>query len=313
MPEDKLVTESAPQTPTPAAEAPQASQVESKGGGDGVPPLTDTKAPQQGETTEYTPNFKFKVMDQEKEFDEWIRPLVKDPETEKRARELMERAYGQEFTKTRYEETKQFLEELYPKHQEMSQAVNEVLYARDNKDYDALFQHLNIPEQELAKWMLEKINRQNLPPEQKQVYDGYDTARREKSQLERRLQMLEQNLSQQHTRARANELNQVLSSPDVAQVVKDYDARAGKPGAFRDTVIKFARAEWLSTNTDLTAEQAVQQVMAILPPGQTGQSAPTQEKPLPVIPRTTGKAVSATNKIPSSIDDLKKMAKAMSQ
>jgi hypothetical protein len=84
------------QASTPAVTASPTMAVE--GGGDSIPPV-------------YTPNTKFKVMDKEHEFDAWLAPHIKDAETEKKAKELYEKAYGLDYVKPKYEASQKELEQ----------------------------------------------------------------------------------------------------------------------------------------------------------------------------------------------------------
>ncbi|GAG39911.1 unnamed protein product, partial [marine sediment metagenome] len=49
--------------------------------------------------TEYEPNFNYSVKSESHEFDEWIRPLVKDTESEEHVRQLYTRAKGLDHVK----------------------------------------------------------------------------------------------------------------------------------------------------------------------------------------------------------------------
>lgn len=74
---------------------------------EGSPTTVNTQAPgvvsaqKPGETPAFSPNFKLKVMEQEREIPELLRPLIKDAESEKAVRELVEKAYGLEYVKDR--------------------------------------------------------------------------------------------------------------------------------------------------------------------------------------------------------------------
>ena len=48
----------------------------------------------QADSTEtaYNPNYKFSVMDKEHEIDEWLRPVIKDAEMEKKVKDLYTKA-----------------------------------------------------------------------------------------------------------------------------------------------------------------------------------------------------------------------------
>jgi hypothetical protein len=51
----------------------------------------------------YQPKLKYKVLDQEKDFPDWAKPIVKSPEVEKTIRDMLERAEGLDHVKQRRE------------------------------------------------------------------------------------------------------------------------------------------------------------------------------------------------------------------
>lgn len=305
------VVNSAPEVSTPAASESPIVNTEASVTGDNSKLASDDKP-------DFTPNYKFKVMDEEKEIDEWLRPVIKDADTEKKAREILEKAYGLDYAKPKHEERELQLKEISEQYHNILTPVQEVLSARDAGDFDTMLELINVPVEKMAQWLVDKANRLNLPEDQQKVYNEFDTTRRTNMSLERRLQAMEQREQTQSVQARTSELNQVLQRPEVTQAIKQFEARPGlKPGAFRDAVIKQAKAEWFINKQDISAEQAVQQVMALanLQMQQSGQVAPAaiiDTAQLPVIPRISGKSVSPTSKQPRSVEDLKKLAKGNS-
>lgn len=272
--------------------------------------------PAEGEQVEvpsYTPNYKFKVHDQEKEFDEFLRSSIKDQETEKKARELYEKAYGLDFVKPKYEDLKKKYPELETQYKQLDSTVSEILDHRDKGDLDSVFNAMRISEEQVAKWMLEKIKKMELPPDQRQVYDQFEETKRQNHLLQKQFQELNGQTQEQAARARTYELESNLQRPDVSSFASAFDAARKTPGAFKEEVRKCGIYEWKVNNVDITAADAIQRVMSgyqgMIVPGATGTTTePVAKEPLPVIPRLQGKAVSATSKQVRSIADLKKKA-----
>lgn len=312
--ETKEVVESVPATDTaPVVEETKAEGIEIAK----VDPSTE--APVVGEAPAYVPNLKFKVHEEEKEFDEFLKPAIKDAETEKKIRELYEKAYGLDAIKPKHEELKTKYPEMEQKYNELQSTIKEVMTLRD-KDLDSFFEQLGLKEDQIAKWMLQKLEKLNLPPEQRQVYDQYEETRRRNYALEKQIQDIEARTQAQAVQARTLELETVLQRPEVAAIAKSYDSARKQTGAFRELVIREANAEFRTSGRDLTAMEAAKAAMDLLGEAYTSKAnevsspAPvTTEKPLPVLPRVTGKSVSPTNKQPRSIDDLKKLASNMQQ
>lgn len=273
----------------------------------------DAEPPKAEAPPVYQPNFKFKVMDEEKEVDEFLRSAIKDAETEKKVRELYEKAYGLDHVKPKYEETKKKYQETEGKYQELYSWVEDTVSMRE-KDFWGFMERVGLTKEQVAKHVLEEVKRLELPEDQKRIYDELDKTRREKLFLEKQYQEEQSRSEQRAVQARTHELDTTLQRPEIAAYAKAYDAARKQPGAFRERVIRHGIAEWHVSKRDVTPEQAVMETMSFLGDSyksvasQPPQVPSAEDKPLPVIPKVSGKSVSPTGKAPRSIEDLKKLA-----
>jgi hypothetical protein len=265
----------------------------------------------------FTPNYKFKVMDEEKEIDEFVRGVIKDADTEKKVRELYEKAYGLDYVKPKYEELKKKLPETESKYTDLYSKVENLVQLRD-KDFWGFVQQVGLTKEQVAKHVLEEVKRLELPEDQKRMYDEFEQTRRREIELERQLQFEQARSQEMAVQERTFQLDTILNKPEIAAYAKAYDTAQKQTGAFKDLVVERGITAWHTQKKDITPEQAVQEVMARLGEHYRGSAAAStaqpqvvqasEEKPLPVIPRVSGKAVSPTGKAPRSIDDLKRMA-----
>lgn len=264
----------------------------------------------------YSPNFKFNVHDKEKEFDPWIRDVIKDQETEKKVRELYEKAYGLDAAKPKHEATVKELGELKQNYGTFYNDVREALQYKNIGDLDSFFQKVQLPVEKVAEWMIEKINRQNMAPDQRRVYDERDQRNREAFLYSRQNEDLQQNYERLATQAREAEVDNVLSRPGIHEIAKRYDDAMGS-GSFRKVVGQEGWLLWNLTGNDPSAETAINAALNKIGnvwKGQPAAQMPAQaggEKPLPVIPNVSGKNVSPTRKPIKSIDDIRKLAEEM--
>jgi hypothetical protein len=291
---------------------------------DAAPEVNVTETP---EVPQYTPNFKFKYtggldpvtqkpLQQEKEFDDFLRASIKDAESEKKVRELYEKAYGLDFVKPNYEDYKKKYPELEQKYSQLDGTVNEILDLRDrgikgdDAALEACLEQMRIPEEAIAKWMLAKIKKMELPPEQQQVYNQFEETRKRNLVLERQFQELEGRTQSQAVHARTVELETGLQKPEVSSFVRAFDNARKEPGAFRKEVQERGLYEWKVNGKDISAEEAISLVMSryqgLVTPQAAVNAPEVSNEPLPVIPRVKGKAVSATGKQVRSIEDIKK-------
>lgn len=276
----------------------------------------------------YTPNFKFKVMDKEMEIPEAFRGAIKDVETEKMAREIFEKAHGMDHIKARFHETREQFKSVKTENDSYKQGIQELREAFSKNDFDSFFKRLQIPEEKVLQWVIDKAQYNQLPPDQKRVLDEKRAAEQRAGLLEKQNTEYQQQYQEQAVQAKTFALQVALEKPDVQQVASQFDQRAGKSGAFKDAVIQAGEYAWLKSNgqVDLTPEQAIQQVLAywgtqtpsnpaqppIIPmQGMTQQQvAAPKPQAAPTIPNVAGKQTASVSKPkPRSIDDLKQLAK----
>lgn len=283
----------------------------------------------------YTPNFKFKFLDadgktrKELEIDEWARTAIKDADSEKKVREIFEKAYGLDYTKASRDKFKTEAETHRTENLETKRALNVLSGYVQNDDMDSFFESLQIPEEKVLKYALNRIQYRDLPPEKRAEYDQSRGTARKAALLEEQYNNLQQEFQQTQVQTRKQEFNRVFQDSKVLDTAQAYDQRMGRPGAFHDEVVKRGQLYWHLYKQDIPAEQAVNEVMqmvgmpvaapqpaaqlAMEQPNVTNQVVPTDASQTashapekkPVIPNIQGRGTSPAKKLPRSIKDLK--------
>lgn len=280
----------------------------------------ESATPPAAEPPAYNPNYKFKVLDKEHEFDDFVKAAVKDQETEKKARELYERAYGLDSVKQDRQTLKGELSSAKEKMARTDQALETLGEYVRGGDFDSFFEALNIPKHNILKYALELVQREQMPPEQKAQWQQSREATMHARTLEAQNQQLESQFQQMQVERRTFELDTAISRPEIAAVVQAYDAGIGSPGAFRDFVIRIGNAAHAAQGVDLSAAQAVEEAMrhlrAVNPslgqpqaqPQMVANGGPQVVMPnqKPVIPNIQGRGTSAVKSSFTSFADLKK-------
>ena len=269
----------------------------------------------------YTPNYKYKVLDSEKEFPEWAKGLIKDAELEKNVRDLFAKADGLDHIKTRRDslenENKTIKEQWGP----LVQNYQTVAGYLQKGDLDSFFEAAGIPELELFKYVNKRLQLRENPSELK----AYETTR----ELARKNEMLEQQVQQFSTQQQQaeveryeTEFSRETGRPEVSSFIQSWEAQAGQPGAFRAEVIRRGLA-YAAEGKTITPTQAVQEVLSLMGwkpqgvanPMQTMQpnaqdlSATPQVQAKPTLPNIRGKGTSPAKTVPRSLADLQKLAK----
>jgi hypothetical protein len=265
---------------------------------------------------EWVPDYKVKVLDNEYEFDDFLKPIV-TKENYHKVKELYEKAHGLDHVKSKYVSLKNEYEPIVGRAQQYEQAFSFIQDATNKKDYDTLFKELNIPKEDILNVALKYAQYQNLPPEQKIEYDKQVEAQQRLSQLEYQNSVLQQNFYTQQVQARASELNGFLNKADIQEVVKGYDA-ATQAGSFQNLVVMMGQ-QAARDGKDITVEEAVSRAMQLVPKtlsqrvsgGEVNQAMPSRDKPS--IPKVRSIGNSPVSRKITSIDQLRKLANQLSE
>lgn len=306
-------------TPSPAANT-QVATGQTTSTAEGNPAGTEgatTQAPQ------YTPNFKYKVLDQEREFDEWLRPVVKDADSEKRVRDLLERAYGIDAVKadrTKIRESFQTLQQEKAAVESSLNTLSTMVRSRDHR----FFKAAQIPDDFVLEAAHRILQEKEMSPEQRAQLQHQRSLEEKYHETVSQNELLMQEHQKTATQYRDFELQNTLQSSEVSPIVQIFDSKVG-PGKFRAEVVRLGQWYWTTQGKDKPVKELVQEVGNMarafigensgVTAGQqapanvvTTQTAPTQQ----VIPNIEGKGVSPAKKAFNSIDDLKAMRKARS-
>ena len=276
-----------------------------------------------GDKPAYTPNYKYKAALQEKELDEFWRPLIKDQDSEKKVKELFTKVDAFDFVKTRKEALEEHYGSLSADYEHMGTTVKNVEDSLQRGDLTSVFRQLGVSTPQVFQWAQKQIQRMEMPAEERAEIERYEQTEEQKYGLEQEVSQLRQQYQHQAVQARTMQLDMALSRPEVAEFAKAWDSNGGE-GSFRDFVVEQAKTVFYTTKQDLSPEQAIATVMQrfgkFLNVGETTtqvpqapgsmQGVPQNQKP--VIPNITGKAASPIKKVPKSLDDLKKLARDVS-
>lgn len=291
-----------------------------KGPASAAPAVVTPNAAAPATPAPYQPNFKFKVLDKELEFDEFLKGAIKDAEVEKKVRDLYERAHGLDSVKQDRQTLRSELSQTKEKIAKTDQALETLGNYVRNGDFDSFFENLNIPKQSILQYALELVQREQWTPQQKAQWEASRSAQQQALHYQTENQQLEARQQQLMVQQKEFELGTVLSTPETQGIAQAYDAGMGQPGAFRQYVIRMGQM-LEAAGQDVTAAQAVQEAVrhlrAVNPnlgvPGsqaQPAQGAPAIVQPnnKPTIPNIQGRGTSPVRSSVKNLNDLKKLA-----
>lgn len=303
---------STPDSTPPAAQGQPADQT-----GETDPGKLAAQAPV---TPAYTPNYKYKAALQEKELDEFWRPLVKDADSEKKVKAIFSKVDAFDFVNQKREHFEKEYNSVMTDYSNLGGTVTKFNQAVKENDLSSAFRVAGITRDQVFQWTQQQLAIMEMPPDQRQAYEQAEQTRIQKSALEQEVSQLRSQYEDQAVQTRTMRLETTLLRPEVASFAQNWD-QTTEPGAFREMVIQEARRLWYETKQDVAPEQAVQMVMQrfgkfvnagnIAQPPQAVLSHQTRQAP-PVIPNVAGKAASPIKKVAKSLDDIRKAAREVS-
>lgn len=316
--ENTAVVEAPEPTETPEHEAAAGETVEP---GEQTEQTEEEKA--AAALAAYQPNFKYHVLKKEKEIPEKYRALIKNEADEKELRELFESSDGlKEHFKPKYDQMERSFGLMQGDFSTLLGQVQDIRESYQRGDLDDFFKKMNVSDEKILQWAVNKFQYRELPPEQRAAIDQQTANQRAYYETQRQNQNLSSQLQGQIVQARQSVLNSELARPEVKSMVDAFDQRAGKPGAFVQQVYERGQLAWANSKgrVDLSPSQAIEQVVNLFglknlaqaraTPGTAPQASGGNKGKSDTLPNIGGgRAASPVKKKVQSIEDIKKYYK----
>jgi hypothetical protein len=277
----------------------------------------------------YEPNHKYKVKDQEHEFDDVFKKAIKDEAAEKKLRELYERSHGLDFSKARETELDTKYKSLEQKFQPVMERLKEANEAFQRNDLDTVFEVMAIPQEKVLQWLANKAQYEQMSPAEKQRVDQGRNAEVAARKAQQEAASVKDSQIQEQSKAKLREFELVTKIPEYKSYADSFDA-SRKAGAFREAVADIGELAFMR-GKDLSVEEAIKELMSrygsqSANPPKTTQSSGAQKaaaesgangskKETPVIPHVGGRSETPVEEPRKyrSIQDLKNRYKELSQ
>lgn len=272
--------------------------------------------PPADEPPAYTPNFKYKVLGEERELPENFRGYIKKEEEEKAFRDLFERADAMDHHKTKHTEMKDYLNKLYPEYQRYHESITEIGELYNKGDMDLMFEKLGVDAERVYNWALKKAQYAQLPDDQKRVYDEKRRAETEAYSSQRALEAVRREREMFENSVIKNEYRSATSRPEVVDYIKWYDSLNGQ-GAFLEHVCYIGDQQTRRTGTRPMAEEVVNQIMSrykipgngLGEPSQAPTGTPVVTAPPKTIPNVNSRSGSHIKPVVKSVEDIERLRK----
>lgn len=202
----------------------------------------ETESTEKEEVKEEAPpphqaNLKYKVYDEEKEFPTFVHALITDKEKEAHFRETYGKAGAFDSLKSKFEETRKERDEHVGELNKYKNAV-QGLYHHAQKDLDRFFEEADVKPERVIDWVSNRLKRDELPPEDRRVYDEEQRLRRENFDINNQLKGSKSENTQIMQRLHSIEMDQAMGTQETHEFSKQFDSIRG-PGSFRKAVDQY--------------------------------------------------------------------------
>jgi hypothetical protein len=216
------------------------------------------------ETVEFTPNFGYKVKDEEREIPEEFREFIKDQASQDRFIDLFTKADGLETVK----ESRQKLQEQYDVQVEQYTKISKAMDVFENMsstkdvkgllgaaDFSAEDVLNSLDEETKLKHVMELLKRQESPEAQRE-YNRAMEVERENLRLKSQLNTQTTQIDTRQMEAERLEIETTMAKPEVQKWQSELDERAGKD-TFIEAVAEVGMAYYAKHKKDMTMDEAV--------------------------------------------------------
>lgn len=275
---------------------------------------------------EFTPNYKYKAYGKELEVEEWAKPLI-SKDTQEHFIKLHERAGGFDHLKNNFKELEQKHSVIENNFNQLNQVRHAIVSNISKGNLDQAFQLMDLKDEQIFNYVKQKLEYQQLPPDQKQIVDAY-RANLERTEQSQNL-ALQQKAFAEDIMMQKHELEVMttFNNPKYASTITDYNTRAGDENAFKNVMTSIGANEFYKTGRHMPVAEATEAAIKMLMlnpvqaqaiqdqanhgsqiPGNapsTSQSVKATPQPIMRVGKSGGQA--PIQQRPKSIDDIKKL------
>lgn len=221
-----------------------------------------TESAEAEDKAAYEPNHKYKVYDEERDFPEPLKALVKDKDSEELVRNLLSKADGLDEMKPRHQQVVAERDDFKSQVDWYKTDINRVLSLRD-KAPTLFAAELGLSDDWVIKRAKEIVEAKDSP----EAWDSYERRRASEIQsynTQQQMQRQQAELAQQTNLTLQTQLQTALSHPDVSSFQSQFDKVHGI-GAFQEEVRKhgyyhYERTKATGRPENLSAMDAVKAV-----------------------------------------------------
>lgn len=267
---------------------------------------------EEPEAPSYEPNYTYTVRDEQREFDERIRDVIKDKDTEEYLRDLYTRADGLETYKEKFSKRESEYKELYEHAQALTGGYQKLQQLREKNDHRGLQKALGLSDDFVIEWGLALAEEGEMPEEQRMQIQKQREMEEKLQAYENRISQFESSVADNRVQEDLRQLQSLTMSNDVRPIAEAMSERGHD---FIETVVAMGQFEFQKTGVEPSIESVVRRVADqyryLVPQEQPQQQTieqPKQTVQQPTLPSVGGTNQATVDKPITSMEDLKRLA-----
>lgn len=213
---------------------------------------------------DYTPDFTYKVRDEEHEFDERFRDVIKSKEDEEALRELYTRSAGLDHYKTKFSERDSEYQALENQAATLIEGYKKLQGFKESGDLTNFQKAFGFTDDQLIDYAISLTDHQALPEDQRRIIDENRTLQEKLSSLESTVTSMQTSETNQNLEAEIGELKNMLLSE---QYKPAYDAFESRGINMVDKILEVGVGRMQVTGVEPNLEDIVKEVasMVVIP------------------------------------------------
>lgn len=286
-----------------------------------VEPEADAKV--EPTVSEFQPDYTYKFKGEVKELDDFWRGLIKDPESQKKVRDYIERAEALPDYKEQVKTFEETVNDWKPKVELLETFQNTYNSAKTADDHIDLLNEIGYDVDTLKNLVREVLVREQMPEDQKKYFEQARSSDLEKKQLMTQNEMVRQELNSIRLQTTEQQIGLEFQKPENNSVVSAYESVNGQ-GSFKQLFLErgayYSQLEGRHVAPAEVMAKVAKEFAPFLsrqgegspiPTEGSGQMAVIKPKQAPIPSVGTRSGSSPTKNAIKSLDDLKALHRQM--
>jgi hypothetical protein len=187
--------------------------------------------------SEFTPDYTYTFKGEKREIDEFFRGLIKDPESQQKVRDMVERAEALELHKSKSKEFEGRISEWEPKVKQLELYQRTFESAKTPAEHLSLLNEIGYNTEMLKDVVREVLTREQMPEDQKRYFEAAQRAELEKREALTHTEAIKHEFTAMLANVTEQQMGLELGKAENSNLVQAYESANGE-GSFRQLFLE---------------------------------------------------------------------------